>query len=187
MRVFIVMLFVLGLVLLAITPLLPLDLVSPLETYEPSSGFGPRLFSMGGYVSIFHPGVDLRAPPGTRVRAAAEGRVIQVWLIGWYGGVYHPGHPVFGRFVVIEHIDTSVTRYGHLSEILTHEGEYVIAGRTIGIIGNSGISTGTHLHYEHLRAPVIPPSVEPESAERAYWRRQLAGFMAAEQDRLGDE
>lgn len=187
MKAFIVTLFVLGLLLLAIVPALPLDLVSPLETYEQSSGFGIRRNPMGGYRYTFHGGRDDTAPAGTRVRAAAAGLVCETWFKGWINGVYHPGHPIYGIMVMIKHIDASFTRYGHLSEILTREGEHVIAGRTIGIIGNTGISTGRHLHFEHLRAPVIPASIQPEAPERAYWRQQLAGFMAAEQRRIGDE
>ena len=163
-----------------------LDLVSPLETYEESSTFGLRRDVMGGAHYTFHGGRDDTALAGTRVRAAAEGVVRETWLFGWHGGVWYSGHPIFGAMVLIEHHDGSFTRYGHLSEISVREGERVLAGQTIGIIGTSGVSTGTHLHFEHLQAPVIPPSVEPEDPERGRWRRILTGCILAEQEADGE-
>lgn len=165
----------------------PQALVSPLETYEESSGWGPRRSVMGGAGATFHDGIDLVAPLGAVVRVVAAGIVRETWLIGWHNGRYYRGHPKYGQMVRVEHPDGWYTIYAHLSAILTHEGEELIAGRSIGRLGNTGPSTGPHLHYEEQRAPVIPPSVEPESVDRAFWRGKLAGFMAAEQEAHGDE
>ena len=164
----------------------PLDRVSPLEMYDESSGWGFRRDVMGGARDTFHGGVDLVAPAGTRIRAAAAGIVRETWFRGWRDGIYYPGHSVYGVMVLIEHADTSVTRYGHLSEILTHEGEHVIRGRTIGIIGNTGISTGRHLHFEHLSPPEIPASVVPADPMDLFWRRLVMGFVIADQEATGD-
>lgn len=161
-----------------------LDLVSPLETYEESSGWGPRRLAMGGYSDTFHGGVDLVAAAGTRIRAAASGVVREVW---YPPDGYYRGHPIYGAMILIEHVDGSFTRYGHLSRIDVYEDGSVLAGQTIGIIGNTGISTGTHLHFEHLQAPVIPESAVPPDPMDAFWRRIEAGIRVAEQERLGDE
>ncbi len=164
-----------------------LDLISPLETYEESSPWGPRVLTVGGSTGTFHTGVDLVAPEGTRIRAAAEGDVRETWFLGWVDGVWYEGHPRLGKAIRIEHLDGSFTISGHLSKILVREGDHVLAGQTIGIIGNTGISTGTHLHFSHERAPVIPASAVPLDPVEAFWRRIEMGFMMAEQRRLGDE
>ena len=184
MRTLLIIMLVLYSVFLGTMLAMPLDLVSPLEVYKESSGWGFRRDVMGGARDTFHGGVDLTAPEGTRIRAAAAGIVREVW---YPPDGYYRGHPIFGAMVLIEHADRSFTRYGHLSQILTYEGEHVIAGRTIGIIGTTGISTGTHLHFEHLRAPVIPASAVPPDPLETFWRRIATGFANAEQERLGDE
>jgi len=87
----------------------------------------------------FHAGVDIEAPYGSLVAAAADGLVIAA---GW-----HKGH---GRFVEIEHAGGYVTRYAHLSQVLVFRNTQVHAGTHIGRVGNSGRSTGAHLHLEVL-------------------------------------
>jgi murein DD-endopeptidase MepM/ murein hydrolase activator NlpD len=87
-----------------------------------------------------HAGLDMVAPAGAEVRAAAPGRVV---LAGWNGG--------YGQMVEIRHQDGIATRYGHLSKILVKTGEQVAAGAVIGRVGSTGRSTGPHLHYETRR------------------------------------
>lgn len=117
-------------------PLDGLPLVPPLEPVLVASPFGPRPSPFTGLPSR-HEGVDLAAAPGSRVRAAAAGRVRRAG----------PEGP-FGLLVELEHEGGLVTRYAHLARILVRPGEPVAAGRPVGLVGSSGRSTGPHLHYE---------------------------------------
>ena len=85
----------------------------------------------------FHAGLDFPAPSGTRVVAAASGRVI---FAGWDDG--------FGRTVVLDHGNGLHTRYAHLSSIAVRPGAFVALGARVGRVGTSGFSTGPHLHFE---------------------------------------
>lgn len=101
-----------------------------------SSGFGPRLDPMGGSQG-FHAGLDIAAPQGTPVVAAAAGEVIHAGPAGTYGNL-----------VTIRHRDGSETRYGHLSAVGVKVGDRIGAGAPIGAVGSTGRSTGPHLHFE---------------------------------------
>ncbi len=86
-------------------------------------------------------GVDLAGlAAGTAVRAAAAGEVIVARSSGWNGG--------YGSYVVVKHGNGTQTLYAHLSSVSVGVGEYVSAGQTVGGVGNSGRSTGIHLHFE---------------------------------------
>lgn len=159
-------------VLLVIALGLPaLDLAPPMREYTTSSEFGFRADPiMGGATDTLHGGVDLVAPPGTPVNATASGTVVKVWPppgVPYLDGRYYKGHPVFGGLVEIEHEDGSLTRSGHLSRADVREGQKVAQGEQIGVIGNTGLSTGTHLHFERLARPGIPTTVvRPDPLER---------------------
>lgn len=84
-----------------------------------------------------HLGMDIVAPEGTPVQATADGRVL---VAG--------DDDVLGRLVVIDHGDGFLTRYGHNGALLVSEGERVRRGQHISLVGNSGHSSGPHLHYE---------------------------------------
>lgn len=88
----------------------------------------------------FHAGMDFKAKTGTRVFAAAKGKVIKA---GWSGG--------YGRMVEIDHGNGTTTRYAHLSRISVKKGQHVSPDMSIGRVGSSGRSTGPHLHYEIRR------------------------------------
>lgn len=98
--------------------------------YRFTSGFGPRWGRM-------HNGVDFAAPVGTAIYAPADGTVT---FAGWSSG--------YGRVVKIQHAFGIETRYAHQSRIRVKVGQRVSRGDRIGDIGNSGRSTGPHLHYE---------------------------------------
>ncbi len=85
-------------------------------------------------------GVDLSAPSGTPIYAAAGGTVIVSRVGGWNGG--------YGNYVVIEHAGGVQTLYAHMSTDNVSVGETVSRGQTIGTVGNTGQSTGYHLHFE---------------------------------------
>ncbi len=84
-------------------------------------------------------GIDLGCPIGTAVAAAANGTVIAA-RTGWNGG--------YGNMIIISHPNGTQTLYGHLSRINVQNGESVSDGQIIGATGNSGKSTGPHLHFE---------------------------------------
>lgn len=103
-----------------------------------TGGFGGRSNPFGAGGGEFHAGLDVAAPTGTGVLAAADGVVT---FSGWKGG--------YGNVIIIEHDGQQVvTRYGHLSRRYVEEGDTVTAGRLIGSVGSTGRSTGPHLHYE---------------------------------------
>jgi len=86
---------------------------------------------------VMHDGLDIAAPHGKDVTAPADGTVIFAGLEGSYGNV-----------LVIDHGYGVKTRYGHLSKVAVHPGDHVRRGELIGAVGNTGRSTGPHLHYE---------------------------------------
>lgn len=101
-----------------------------------TSPFGWRSNPFGG-APDFHPGLDIAAPMGTTVTAAASGTVI---LAQWYGG--------YGNFILIDDGGSVSTGYGHLSAIYVSVGQNVQRGQAIGAVGSTGHSTGPHLHFE---------------------------------------
>ncbi|MCB6177171.1 DUF5930 domain-containing protein [Rhodobacter sp. Har01] len=101
-----------------------------------TSGFGGRSDPLGrGY--RMHDGQDLAGDYGTPIFATADGVVVHA---GWENG--------YGRLIKIQHAFGIETRFGHLSQIRVEVGQRVSRGERIGDMGNSGRSTGTHLHYE---------------------------------------
>lgn len=117
-------------------------------------------------VERFHAGIDIEGVYGDLVSAAADGRII---VAGW-----HRGH---GRYVEIEHVGGYVTRYAHLSQVLVFANTFVRAGSHIGRIGNSGRSTGPHLHFEVLRhsTSMDPLDVLDRSLDLAGGERHATG------------
>jgi murein DD-endopeptidase MepM/ murein hydrolase activator NlpD len=111
-----------------------------------TSRFGLRAHPLFGR-RHFHTGVDIAAPHGTPVRAAADGTVLYA---GWYGG--------YGKLVVLDHGQGVSTLYGHLSQILVTAGQRVGRNHLIGRVGSTGYSTGPHLHFEVRRngRPIDP-------------------------------
>jgi len=101
-----------------------------------SSVFGRRIDPMNG-LAAFHEGVDIRNEWGTKVKAPAPGTVIQ--------SAYDGGH---GNFILVDHGNHFRTRYLHLQKSLVRPGDAVKRGEVIGLVGNTGRSTGPHLHYE---------------------------------------
>jgi murein DD-endopeptidase MepM/ murein hydrolase activator NlpD len=115
---------------------------------ELSSRFGWRQNPFTG-MREHHNGLDIGAPIGTPVGAAASGRVAAVGV-----------SPVYGRYVILSHADGLQTLYGHLNRVLTTRGASVAQGEQIGEVGNTGYSTGAHLHFTVFRrgVPVDPLS-----------------------------
>lgn len=108
-----------------------------------ASGFGVREDPINGE-GAFHTGVDIDAPYGTPVRAAADGDATGASMGAGYG-----------RQVVLDHGHGVITVYGHLSAIAVIPGQHVTRGEVIGYVGQSGRATGPHLHYE-VRVSNVP-------------------------------
>ena len=101
-----------------------------------ASGYGYRTDPIYGTQKL-HEGMDFSAPIGTEVYATGNGTVVKA---DWDGS--------YGNLITIDHGYNYTTRYAHLSEILVKNGQRVKRGDLIGRIGNTGKSTGPHLHYE---------------------------------------
>jgi len=113
-----------------------LPLGMPIKNGEEQSTFGRRIDPFNGDIA-FHAGLDMSGPIGSEIYSTADGTVIAAGRNGAYGNA-----------IDIDHGHGIVTRYGHLSAILVHEGQTVKRGDAIGVQGSTGRSTGAHLHYE---------------------------------------
>jgi murein DD-endopeptidase MepM/ murein hydrolase activator NlpD len=118
----------------------------------PTTGWLSSEFSRARFHPILHltrphEGIDLAAPYGTPVVAPAAGLVERVTVQTGYGNVLE-----------IDHGNGVETKYAHLSRIDVHVGQHVTRGQPIAAVGNSGLSTGPHLHYEvHVNGKVVDP------------------------------
>ncbi len=115
-----------------------IPLTSPLNYYRINSSYGKRLDPINKKWSS-HYGLDLGAPKNARIYNAAPGVVVYA---GWKGK--------YGKFIEIDHGAGIKTRYGHLNKILVKKGQKIKFRTKIALVGNTGRSTGPHLHYEVL-------------------------------------
>ncbi|MCM1261469.1 MAG: M23 family metallopeptidase [Butyrivibrio sp.] len=115
---------------------IPPTYIKPISGGRQSSGFGYRKAPTKG-ASSYHQGVDWATPVGTAVMASSSGTVARAGWIGSYGNAIYINHP-----------DGTQTRYGHLSKILVSPGQTVSQGQKIALSGNTGVSTGPHVHFE---------------------------------------
>ena len=108
--------------------------------------FGMRRDPFTG-IRRFHNGVDLAGPVGTPVNASMSGKVA---MLGY--------NPTFGKYIILTHPDGFQTLYGHLDSFRVQKGEIVKQGQRIADMGNSGYSTGSHLHFSIFRRgePIDP-------------------------------
>jgi murein DD-endopeptidase MepM/ murein hydrolase activator NlpD len=147
---------------------------TPVEGARVSSTFGPRMHPVLGYTRM-HKGIDFATPVGTPVYASGDGVVDFVGV--------HGGH---GEYVRIRHSPTLETAYAHLSAYApeTKVGAAVRQGQEIARSGNTGLSSGPHLHYEVIvdNAQVDPMSFQTEQGRRLAGPA-LAAFLKA-RDRI---
>jgi murein DD-endopeptidase MepM/ murein hydrolase activator NlpD len=108
----------------------------PVNMAKYTSGYGVRSDPFRGSAAM-HAGIDLAAASGTPVYATADGIVGRA---EWSGG--------YGNLVEVNHGKGLQTRFGHLSRLLVHAGDRVRRGQLIALMGSTGRSTGSHLHYE---------------------------------------
>jgi murein DD-endopeptidase MepM/ murein hydrolase activator NlpD len=113
----------------------------PLDTVVVTQKFGKTVGAEKLYVSGSHNGVDFRASTGTRVKNVLAGVVVGTGNTDAYPGCYS-----FGKWVMVKHENGLSTIYGHLSVISVTKGQVLDTGSLIGYSGNTGYSTGPHLH-----------------------------------------
>lgn len=116
----------------------PPTYIKPLSGGRKSSGFGKRSAPTAG-ASTYHKGLDWATPTGTPIVASCGGTVVKA---GWGSG--------YGYVVYINHEDGRQTRYAHLSKVQVKVGQKVKQGEQIALSGNTGITSGPHLHFEIL-------------------------------------
>ena len=124
-----------------------------------SGSFGERIDPFSGE-GAFHRGMDIAAPVGSRIIAPADGVVRFAQLVNGYG-----------RTVLIDHGNGISTLFGHMSSYAVTPGELVHRGDTIGYVGQSGRSTGPHLHYE---VRIFNTPVNPKPYLRFSFTQQVA-------------
>lgn len=110
----------------------------PVKSVRVTQGYGKTKFAKRAYASGMHNGIDYGGSIGTAILAAADGKVISTGDLGRYA---------YGRWIAIDHGNGLVTMYGHLSSIGVSRGEKVDRGDTIGKMGSTGFSTGSHVHF----------------------------------------
>ena len=115
--------------------LIPSAMPLQLNTWK-ASGFGWRIDPFSGQMAM-HEGVDFVADIGTPIHAAAAGVVVTAGL-----------HPGYGNMIEVDHGGDLITRYAHASKLLVKVGQFVRRGDKLAEVGNSGRSTGPHLHFE---------------------------------------
>jgi murein DD-endopeptidase MepM/ murein hydrolase activator NlpD len=128
-----------------------LHLSWPMVSFQITQPFGPTSLLLEppyGPYPHFHTGIDMAAPLGTSVTAAADGVVVAVG----HSGVG------YGNYVVIAHGSGVETLYGHLLATTVSTGQVVVRGQQVGLEGSTGFSTGPHLHFElRVNGAVLDP------------------------------
>jgi len=114
----------------------PIPLGFPVDATRISSGYGRRTDPMNGH-SAFHDGIDMSGKRGSGVRATADGKIIERGY-----------NETYGWYVRIDHGNDYTTMFAHNSKIMARWGTDVKRGDVIALLGNTGRSTGPHLHYE---------------------------------------
>ncbi|MBU5613635.1 M23 family metallopeptidase [Geomonas sp. Red51] len=141
-----------------------------------TSGTGWRLDPFGSGKLAFHRGIDIAVPTGTPVRATRAGTVT---FAGERRG--------YGATVIVEHDNGDRTLYGHNSRVNVHSGELVEAGAVLAFSGNSGRSTGPHVHYEQIPSGRPVAGESGEDAEVAATAPSPSRGMSAETRRILEE
>ena len=108
----------------------------PAENLKITSYFGLRNDPISDFED-FHSGIDIAAEKGSTISAAWPGKVIETGFDN-----------IYGKYIIVEHSKDFLTKYCHLSEITVKEEDFVFAEEKIGEAGNTGRSTGNHLHFE---------------------------------------
>ncbi|MFC9649459.1 MULTISPECIES: M23 family metallopeptidase [unclassified Streptomyces] len=123
----------------------------PVKHYKLSAGFGIG----GGMWASKHSGQDFAVPTGTPVHAVHGGTVVKAGPNGAGDG------PAYGNAIVIKHKNGTYSQYAHLSQVKVYVGQQVKTDKVIGLSGNTGNSSGPHLHFEIRTTPNYGSGVNP--------------------------
>ncbi|MFJ3882031.1 M23 family metallopeptidase [Streptomyces sp. NPDC090077] len=123
----------------------------PVDSYTLSATFGKG----GNMWAHKHSGQDFAVPTGTKVKAAGAGTVVKAGPNGGGDG------PAYGNAIVIKHANNTYSQYAHLSKIQVKIGQKVSAAQQIALSGNTGNSSGPHLHFEIRTTPNYGSAVNP--------------------------
>ncbi|MFI5678596.1 M23 family metallopeptidase [Streptomyces cellulosae] len=125
--------------------------IDPVKNYKLSAGFAQA----GARWQTTHSGQDFAVPSGTNVMAAHGGTVVKA------GGNGAGDGPAYGNAIVIRHGNGTYSQYAHLSRIDVRIGQIVRTGQHIALSGNTGNSTGPHLHFEIRTTPNYGSAIDP--------------------------
>ncbi|MFI0989239.1 M23 family metallopeptidase [Streptomyces exfoliatus] len=132
--------------------------VKPVTSYTLTASYNQG----GAMWSHKHSGQDFAVPVGTPVKAAGAGTVVKAGPNGGGDG------PAYGNAIVVKHTNGTYSQYAHLSKIKVHVGQKVGAGQQIALSGNTGNSSGPHLHFEIRTTPNYGSSVNPAAFLRSH-------------------
>lgn len=150
--------------------------ILPVDELKLTSHFGVRSDPFRGTAAM-HAGVDIPGPVGTPIYATADGVVGRA---AWVGG--------YGNLVELEHGKGLQTRYGHLSKILVEPGSRVKRGDMIALMGSTGRSTGSHLHYEvRMDGRAVNPMPYLDTQRYAVAMRERVNAMSVQLAQGGPE
>jgi murein DD-endopeptidase MepM/ murein hydrolase activator NlpD len=148
---------------------------TPLRYGPVTSGFGVRHHPVLGFTRN-HNGTDYGVPVGTPVWSVGDGRVITA---GWHGG--------YGRLVEVSHPNGWVSQYAHLSKILVRPGQHVHQKDVVGLVGQTGLATGPHLHYGLKKNGHFVNSLAQKfERARPLAGAELAAYLTQVQGRLAE-
>ncbi|MFF5503107.1 M23 family metallopeptidase [Streptomyces roseolus] len=132
--------------------------VKPVTSYALSASFNQG----GSMWAHKHSGQDFAVPTGTPVKAAGSGTVVKAGPNGGGDG------PAYGNAIVVKHANGTYSQYAHLSKIKVHIGQKVAAGQRIAFSGNTGNSSGPHLHFEIRTTPNYGSAINPAAFLRTH-------------------
>ncbi|RSS54310.1 M23 family metallopeptidase [Streptomyces sp. WAC01280] len=132
--------------------------VKPVAAYTLSASYNQG----GAMWAHKHSGQDFAVPTGTPVKAAGTGTVVKAGPNGGGDG------PAYGNAIVVKHANGTYSQYAHLSKIKVNVGQKVAAGQQIALSGNTGNSSGPHLHFEIRTTPNYGSAVNPAAFLRSH-------------------
>jgi murein DD-endopeptidase MepM/ murein hydrolase activator NlpD len=155
-------------------PLKKMFLRTPVKFAHMTSAFSVRRFHPISKCYKAHTGIDYGAPTGTAIFATANGRVK---FVGWEHG--------YGRLVILKHPNGYLTYYAHCSKLLVKRGQLVEQGQIIARVGQTGLATGPHVHYEvRVHGKPIDPNTVKKTRSRPLGPALLAKFKKSIHSRV---